>query len=151
MAEPKAIRVLDALLVELQRITVANGFHTDLGLWMSRERSQGIPTTPRGTVALLGKRAMEGGPQRPENGRAVEGMIEIILPASYSNALDTIYRADEDVERALFEMGERLNAGAIPAFGALVPVYAETVFLDRPEGLPLCGAEITWTAGWRRS
>lgn len=77
-------------------------------------------------------------------------MIEIILPATYANALDTIYRADEDVERALFEMGERLNAGAIPAFGALVPVYAETVFLDRPEGLPLCAAEITWTTGWRR-
>lgn len=150
MAEPMTIRLLDVLLAELQRITIANGFATDLGLWMSRERVEvGIPTAPRGTVALLGKRAADNNAQRPLRGRAVDGVIEIVLPTTYGNALDTIYRADDDVERALFEMGERLNAGEITAYGGLVPIYVETAFLDRPEGLPMCGAEITWTAGWR--
>lgn len=150
MAEPVTIRVLNALQAELQRITVANGFSSDLGLWVDTERSQtGIPTAPRAAVAFFSiQRPNDGG--APDASRSGEGMIEIQLPASYTNAMDTIYRATEDVERVMDEMAERLRSGAIEATGALVPIFMQAVFLDRPEGLPVCGADITWTTGWRR-
>lgn len=150
MAEPVTIRVLAALQAELQRITVANGFSSDLGLWVDTERTQtGIPSAPRAGVAFFSiQRPNEGG--SPDASRSGEGIIEIMLPASYANAMDTIYRATEDVERALEEMAERLQAGAIQATGALVPIFTQAVFLDRPEGMPMCAAEISWTTGWRR-
>lgn len=150
MAEPVTVRVLNALQAELQRITVANGFSSDLGLWVDTERTQsGIPSSPRASVAFFSiQRPNEGG--SPDANRSGEGLIEIMLPASYTNAMDTIYRATEDVERALDEMADRLQAGAIKATGALVPIFMEAAFLDRPEGLPVCSAQITWTTGWRR-
>lgn len=150
MAEPVTIRVLSALQAELQRITVANGFSSDLGQWVDTERVQsGIPSAPRTSVSFFSiARPGEGG--SPDASRSGEGMIEIMLPASYDNAMDTIYRAAEDVERAMEEMAERLQSGAIEATGALVPIFMQAVFLDRPEGLPVCAAEITWTTGWRR-
>lgn len=150
MAEPVTIRVLNALQAELQRITVANGFSSDLGLWVDTERSQsGIPSAPRASVAFFSiQRPSQGG--TPDASRSGEGLIEIMLPASHTNAMDTIYRATEDVERVLEEMAERLQADTIKATGALVPIFVQAAFLDRPEGLPVCAAEITWTTGWRR-
>lgn len=150
MAEPVTIRVLAALQAELQRITVANGFSSDLGLWVDTERKQsGLPSAPRATVAFFSiQRPNDGG--SPDASRSGEGLIEIMLPGSYGDAMDTIYRATEDVERALDEMAGRLQAGSIEPTGALVPIFMEAVFLDRPEGLPVCSAQITWTTGWRR-
>lgn len=150
MAEPVTLRVLTALQAELQRITVANGFSSDLGLWVDTQGAQsGIPTQPRTTAAMFSiQRAAESG--SPDAGRSGEGVIEVMLPANYANAMAIVHRAIDDVERALDEMAQRLQRGTIQATGALVPIFMQAVILDRPEGLPVCGAEITWTTGWRR-
>ncbi|MEN1942658.1 hypothetical protein WCE55_02200 [Luteimonas sp. MJ293] len=150
MAEPVTLRVLTALQDELRRITVANGFSSDLGLWVDTEGLQsGIPTQPRTSVALFSvQRVNDAG--SPDAGRSGEGVIEVMLPANYANAMAIVHRAIDDVERALDEMAERLQRGTIPPTGALVPIFMQAVILDRPEGLPVCAAEITWTTGWRR-
>jgi len=145
MAEARAVQIVQQLQQELQRVTVANGFHTDFGADVRTELADSpIPAGPRCTLIVLGKQAGEKGSV------AVEGVIEIALPASHTNAMATIYRGADDIERLLAEMPARLQAGQLATADALVPLYAATAFLPRPEGMPFVAAEITWTTGYRR-
>lgn len=145
MAEARAIEVVEQLRQELQRVTVANGFHTDFGADVRTELAETpIPSGPRCTVVVLGMRAGDGG------GVAVEGLIEIAVPTSHTAAMATIYRGADDIERLLAELPERQLAGSVAASQALLPLYAGTSFLPRPEGMPFIAAEITFTTGYRR-
>lgn len=143
MAEVPVREIVNALADALRSITVANGYNTDLGQVVATERRQtGLPDSLRCTVACVHKaRAEGGGGGRPSIGRQVRGVIEIEVPASYENAMDTIYAADEDIDRCLRQYHQ------MP--GALPVNYDETVFEDRPEGMPVCGAGIGWSTGYR--
>ncbi|KRG65806.1 hypothetical protein ABB27_14645 [Stenotrophomonas terrae] len=147
MADPVRVKaIVEQVRNELARITVDNGFVTDLGKHVKAERSQGgIPTEPQCTVAIVAKRAGE-----VVGSVAVEGVVEFVLPATLSGALGTVYDGADDVERLFHAMADRLQAGEMLACGALLPLYAGTVFLDRPEGLPVVAAEVTFTTGYRR-
>lgn len=147
MADPVRVKdIVEQVRQELARITVNNGFVTDLGKHVKTKRTQGgIPTEPQCTVAIVAKRAGESA-----GSVAVEGVVEFVLPATYSDALDTVYDSADDVERLFNTMADRLQAGEMMVCGALLPLYAGTVFLDRPEGLPVVAAEVTFTTGYRR-
>jgi hypothetical protein len=145
MAEARAIEIVDQLRRELQRVTVANGFHTDFGADVRTELADTpIPAGPRCTVVVLGMRAGDA------DAVAVEGVIEIALPTSHTAAMATIYRGADDIERLLAEMPQRQLAGEVASSDALLPLYAGTAFLPRPEGMPFIAAEITFTTGYRR-
>lgn len=146
MAEqPIALKIVNQLKTELARVRVANGFHTDFGADVRTELSETpIPAAARCTVVLLGLQAAE------DNVVAVEGVIEIALPSGQANAMATIYRGADDIERLLAEMGARQLAGSVAASGALPPAYRATSFIPRPDGLPFVAAEITFTTGYRR-
>lgn len=145
MAEALAIQIVDQLKTELARVLVSNGFHTDFGNDVRTELSENpIPTGPRCTVVVLGMRPGD------KDVVAVEGVIEIATPTSFDDALATIYRGADDIERMLGEMPARQVAGEVDATGALVPLYAGTSFIPRPDGMPFHAAEITFTTGYRR-
>lgn len=139
-------QIVEQVRSELVRITKDNGFQTDLGAHVSTERaSNGIPAKPQCTVAVVAKR-----PAEARGGVSVEGIIEFVLPAGYDDALSVVYDGADDVEQLLNEMEERVQVGELMPCGALLPLYAGTVFLDRPEGMPVVAAEISFTTGYRR-
>ena len=141
----RAKAILAQIKAELARVRKSNGFQTDLGASVQDEiTSTGIPTAPRCTVAVTGKQRL------PAGGVSVEGVIAFELPATYTAAMSVVYDAADDVERLLNEMGDRMVAGAIAGSGALVPQFSATVFLDRPDGMPVVAAEVTWTSGYHR-
>lgn len=144
MADIPVQMIVDALAQALRGITIANNYNTDLGLNVLTERAQSpIPAEPRATVVVTNKFTSEDGDRRPGNGRGVRGLIEFEVPASYGDAMARVIAADEDVERLLSIYHQMPNA---------LPVkYDETVFLDRPEGVPAVGAQIYWSTGFRRS
>lgn len=146
MAEPVRTRAIVAQLAgELRKISTATGWHTDLGADVRTKRDEVIvPTAARCTVLVTGK------VRSSADGVSVEGVIELVLPTSVADAGDIVYDGADDIERMLNELNARMQAGDIAASGALLPAYAHTVFLDRPEGMPLVAAEVTWTSGYRR-
>lgn len=144
MANTPALDIVDALAEALRRITVANGYNTDLGLNVRTERSEaGIPSAQRCTVAITNKMRETSGQNRPGNGRVLRGVIEIEVPASYDTAMAVALRAEEDVDRLL-----TVTYSQMP--DALPVQWEEAVYLDRPEGLPVVAVEIHWSTGFRR-
>lgn len=142
MADIPVQAIVDALALALRGITKANDYNTDLGLKVLTERDQTVlPTAPRCTVVCHGKQRSEGGKDRPAVGRAIRGVIEFEVPAGYDNALAVVYAADDDIDRMLAQYHQ------MP--GALPVRYEETVFLDRPDGMPLVAAEIHWSTAYR--
>lgn len=143
MADCIVQKIVDALADVLRGITVVNGYNTDLGADVRTERKEvGIPTAPRCVVSCVGKhRPDNDGQRRPGVGRVLRGVIEFEVPASYANAMSTVYAADDDIDRCLRSYHQ------IPA--ALPVSYEETTFLDRPEGFPVIAAQIHWTTGYR--
>jgi hypothetical protein len=141
MAEtPRPQQIIDALCARLATILTINGYHTNVGLKVQKERvEQGIPTAPRVTVAITSK-VRE--PDKPKNERLLSGVIEVEVPASYTNAMAHLLQADDDIDVAL---------DAYLQMPTALPIaYAETVFLDRPEGLPVVVAQVMWTTRYRR-
>lgn len=144
MANTPALDIVEALAEALRGITVASGYHTDLGANVRTERSEtGIPSSQRCTVAITSKHRGNSGQQRPGPGRALRGVIEIEVPASYENAMAVALRAEEDVDRLLTDRYSQMP-------GALPVQWEEAVFLDRPEGIPVVAVEIHWATGFRR-
>lgn len=142
MADVPVKAIVDKLAEALRGITVANDYNTDLGANVRTERKQtGIPTVPVCTVACTTKTRREDGKGRPDVGRTISGVIEFEVPASFDNALDHVYAADEDIDRCLRKYHQ------MP--GALPVMYDETIFIDRPDGMPVCAAEIHWSTGYR--
>lgn len=133
--------IVDALADALRGILQSADYFTDLGRDVLTERSERPAGALRCTVAATNKVRSDDGKQRPANGRGVRGVIEIEIPTSYTDAMRTIYRAEEDIDRCLRQYHQ------MP--GALPVSYEEAVFLDKPEGLPVCGAEIHWQTGYR--
>lgn len=142
MADAPIQQIVDALADALRDITIANGYRTDLGTTVETERRQTmLPSALRCSVSCTNKIRAEGGQSRPKVGRDVRGMIEIEVPASMEDAAAQVYAADDDVERCL--QAHSLLPGALPV------EYEETVFLDRPEGVPVVAAQIFWRTGFR--
>lgn len=144
MASVPVQEIVDALAEALRGIRVDAGYNTDLGASVVTERSQtGLPTSERCTVACVSKHGREGSGRRPDGERLIRGVIEFEVPATFANALAHVYRAEEDIDRCLRRYHQ------MP--GALAVVYDEAVFLDRPEGMPVCVAEIHWSTSYRRT
>lgn len=145
MADSPAKLIIEALADALRTITVANDYNTDLGLSVRTERTEGgIPTAPRCTVAVVNKVKVERGQQRPAKGRSLRGVIEIEVPTSYADAMARVLAADEDIDRLLTDVYTQMP-------DALPVQFEETIFLDRPEGMPVVAAEIHWTTGYQRN
>ncbi|HVI60133.1 MAG TPA: hypothetical protein VM619_14840 [Luteimonas sp.] len=144
MASVPVQEIVDALADALRGISTAAGYNTDLGASVVTERSQtGLPTVERCTVACVTKHRGESGGRRPDGERLIRGIIEFEVPATFTNALAHVYRAEEDIDRCLRKYHQ------MP--GALAVVYDEAAFLDRPEGMPVCAAEIHWSTSYRRT
>lgn len=144
MADAPTTAIVEALAQALRTITVANGYRTDLGLNVLTERTQtGVPAAPTCTVSIINKVRSGDGKSRPDNGRGLQGIIEYMLPSSFANATANAYAADDDIDRLLTDVYTQMP-------GALPVQYEETIFLDKPEGMPVVAAEIHWSTGYRR-
>lgn len=142
MADVPVLDIVKALAKVLEGITIATGYNTDTGLNVRTERRQvGLPDAPVCTVACTSKVRGGDGKTRPDVGRMLRGVIEIEVPASYADALERVYTADEDIDRCLRAYHQMPDA--------LPVTYDETIFLDRPEGMPVCAAEIHWSTAYR--
>jgi len=143
MANGAVDAIVQALAEVLGTITVANGYHTDLGANVQTEiRGVEVPAEPQATVWAASKQRTQSGQARPDTGRGVEGYIEFAVPARYDDAMARVYAADEDLDRCLSQM--HLMPNALPV------QYEDAVFMNRPEGLAVAMVQVRWTTGFRR-
>lgn len=142
MADAPAEAIVQQLAEHLRAITVANGYHLDLGSDVNTEESEARLTAPRTTVAVTRMTRAEGGERRPGNGRRVEGVIEIAVPVDMDQARVIAYRAEDDVDRCLAQ--HNLLPGALPV------QWEEAEFVNRPEGMPVLLVQVHWTTAFRR-
>ena len=144
MADAPALDILDALAQALRQILISNQYNTDIGANVRTERTEtGIPAVARCTVAVTGKQRGASGTQRPAGARQVRGVIELEVPASYTNAMAEVLKAEQDVDHLLTNVYSQMPS-------ALPVQWEEAIFLDRPEGMPVVAAEIHWSTGYRR-
>lgn len=141
MADVPVLDIVLALAEALRGVTVANGYNTDLGLDVHTETSEKKLTAPRATVWCSGKERADSGERSPGIGRAVEGWIEVAVPADFEQALEYLYKADADIDRLLSAC--QLMPGALPA------QYEEVRISDRPDGMPIALAQVRWSTAFR--
>ncbi len=142
MPTPRTQQIIDTLATRLREITVANGYQSDIGLNVQTERREtGVPVSPRCTVGLVNKFRPDDG-RASTNEREISGVIEVEFPANFANANAAMLLADDDIDRTFDEYLQQ------PA--ALPVKFTESVYLDRPEGLPVVAVQIGWRTRYRR-
>lgn len=138
---PRTWAVLEAVKGRLALISVAGGARTDLGLDVRLEASQfEAQDGPRITLYTGSVVRPDGAGARGE--REFTLIAEIMVPAGYSQPQRDMIDGVEDVEDILDEW--------LPLPGALPLRFLESVFLERPDGVPAMVAQMMFTTGWRR-
>lgn len=131
--------IKQALQVRLQQITVAGGYRTDAGADVRLERSQLETQAPRITI-FSGGTVGKGRAQR--NQREFTLIVEAVVPVDIDDAAFLTDAIAEDIEDAL-DMYV-----AMPA--ALPLAFEESLFLDRPDGMPVSAVQVMFTTEYRR-
>lgn len=142
MAEPPVIwRLLEALQAQLRTVRKAGGYRTDAGRDVRLEPAQfEVDAAPRITLyALTSVRPDDAG---GEGEREVTLIVEALVPVRFDNAQPRIVETMADIEQALD--GLRLPAFALPLR------FAESVILDRPDGVPAMAAQQLFSTRYRQ-
>lgn len=135
---PRTWAILEALQFVLQGITVDGGYRTDAGADVRLEPSQ-LGAGERITLYSGGTVADD---ERNPKQREFTLIAEACVPVELDNAHARVVAIAEDIEDAL--------TGLIPMPSALPLRFAESIFLDRPDGLPAMVAQLMFTTGYRR-
>lgn len=136
---PRTWQILEATQARLQAITVAGGYRTDAGADVRLEPSAEALTAPRVTLYTASTVRPEGA--QPSE-REFTMVIEAAVPVANDNAHAQIVAIAEDIEQALD--GLALMPGALPLR------FQESLFLDRPDGMPAMAAQLMFGTGFRR-
>jgi len=148
-ATPKPWLILQALESALQRITIANGYRTDIGITVSLENTQDPEDTSEGITLFTLDLTR---PENPNNhntairDRELMFVIEAATPINTDNGVvrahQRMHEIIEDIEQALTPVPGA--AGSIPA------QFSEAKFLERPRGVSVVAAQYIMTARYRR-
>lgn len=138
MADPKTWDALAAFETVLERITVANGFQTDAGQYVTREPAQ-IPSTEPALIAIaldsIG-RATE--PALLRTHRLATVLVVGKVPTAQDNAQIQLHRVIEDVERAF------ARRQADFPIGIQFPDFIEARPVPPAEGMTWIGVEMRY-------
>lgn len=141
MAEPALTRqILLGLQSRLQTVRIAAGYHTDAGLDVRVEESQGACTAP--FLSLWTASVVRSDDGRVASERELTVIIEGQLPVLMTNAHERLELMADDIERSL--------DGFRPPAATLPMQFRETVFLDRPDGLPVMACQCLFATRYRR-
>lgn len=141
MADPARSRViLLGTRDRLQTILTAGGYHTDAGLDVRVEESQGACTAP--FVSIWTAAVIKPDDARANGERELTFIIEGQVPASLADARERNELMADDIERCL--------DGFNPPGSALPLAFSETVFLDRPDGLAVVACQCMFSTRFRR-
>lgn len=139
---PRTWQVMQAVQARLQLITVAGGARTDLGRDVRLEPGQFLADDgPR--ITLYTGSVIRPDDARSSGERELTLIVEVAVPAAWGNAQQAIVDGVEDVE-------DILEAPWLPMTGALPLRFQDSVFLERPDGMPAMVAQIMFATGWRR-
>lgn len=137
MAEtPRKWQILTATEARLKEVTEANGYRTDAGNDVRKEPWRGELEAPR--ITLYCGHALRGD-QRNE--REFDLIVEVAVPVSMATAQETLVAAEEDIEQALDRF---LPVGGTPL------EFEESIFLDKPDGLPVMAVQLGYSTRYRR-
>lgn len=136
---PRTWQILEAALARLQTITVAGGYRTNAGADVRLEPSADALSAPRLTLYSVSTVHPEG---RPPNEREFTMVIEALVPAAFDAAHAQVVKIAEDIEQALDRLV--LMPNALPL------QFQESLFLDRPDGMPVMAAQLMFATGYRR-
>jgi hypothetical protein len=136
-----AWRLLEAAKARLQLITIAGGARTDVGTDVRTEPGQfEVEDGPRITLYSGSKVRPDGARARSE--REFTLIVEVMVPFAWETAQASIVAAEQDVEDILDEW--------LPMRGALPLTFQESVWLDRPDGVPAMVSQMMFGSGWRK-
>lgn len=140
MANPAPAREIRlAVAARLAAISTAAGYHTNAGADVRNEPRQGACAAP--FLGVWATSIVRMDEQRSTNERELTLMVEGQLPVEGDNALELAELMADDVEVCLD--GQSLG-------GALPMLWTETVFLERPDGLPVMAFQSMFTTRFRR-
>lgn len=137
---PRTWQILAALQTRLQAIYIAGGYRTDAGNDVRLEPSSETLSAPRITIYTAST-------VRPDDARAPGEreftlVVEAAVPVAVDNAHRKIVDMAEDIEQAV--------DGVVLMPDALPLRFAESLFLDRPDGMPAMAAQLMFTTRFRR-
>lgn len=140
MAEPKTWQLLGSIETCLQAITVANGYHTDAGLQVTREPAQ-VPDDA-GTVLAVILESMRN-PDDPAVRNAAQLCSVAVLAKVGTGMSDhqlKLHQLIDDIRRAL------ANRRDVFEVGSQYPRFVEVRVIPPTEGMKWIGADVRYSA-----
>lgn len=137
---PITTQIRAALATRLSTILVANGYRSDAGLDVREEPSQFLADSqPRITVypGAKGRPEDAGSKREREFSVVVEGMV----PFTQGAPLTAIEAVEDDIELALSNYLQQPMA--------LPLEWTETLFLERPDGVPAMAVQMMYVTRYR--
>ena len=125
---PITWRILQATAERLALIRTSGGARTDMGADVRLEPRQFDPADTTGCITLFTASVVRPDGARSPGERELTMIIELTVPAAWDSAQETAVAAVEDVEDILDDW--------LPFNGALPLRFQESMFLDRPDGMP---------------
>lgn len=140
MAETaRVLQILQALQVRLQQVTIANGYRTDAGQDVRLEASSGDAGQ---RITLYAGQKVRPDDVRSRGERELVVIVEAQVPVGLDNAQALILAMDEDIEQALDTY--------LPMPAALPLEFQESLFLERPDGMPAMVVQQMYVTRYRR-
>lgn len=137
---PTTWRLLEAFERCLQRITVADGFHTDAGLYVTREPHQIPAHQPALVAAVLEELGRPNDPGLSRTHRLATVLLVGKVPTGLDDAQLQLHLLMEDIDRAFDGQQARFPAGLqFPQFVSSRPI-------PPAEGLAWIGAEVRYSS-----
>lgn len=144
MADPLSYQLLQAFEDCLERITVANGYHTNAGETVKLEPGQ-IRDDASEFVSVVftgGKRPTD--PALARTGREIAIAVVAKVPVTQADSELQLHRILEDVDRAMLNQQSRFPAGVD------FPRYFATERIAPPEAVKWNGAIVYFVSNLRR-
>lgn len=132
-------QIMQALQARLQEIAVAGGYRTDAGADVRLEPSS-LESAPR--LTIYSASTVRPDDARTPGEREFTVIVEALVPVSFNDAHAQVVAIAEDVEQAL--------DAYLPQPSALPLRFQESMFLDRPDGMPCMAAQLMFTTRYRR-
>ena len=139
---PRPWAILEAVQARLQTIAQASGYRTDAGADVRLEESQfDADSAPRITLYT-------GSNVRPDGTRARnEREFTLVVEAAVSADMDNAHRAVVDIAE---DIEDALTNDYLQMPDALPPEFQESLFLQRPDGVPAMVAQLMFSVRFRR-
>lgn len=143
MNKPNTWLLLESLKSCLQEISIANGFHTDAGCYVTLEPGQ-IPDDQEALIGVVLDTVL-----RPDDpafrglGNLVTAVVIAKVPANKSESQQKLNCLIEDIQKALSDKQKQFRAGTHQ------PRFVEARIIPPADGMSWIGAEVRYSANVR--